>query len=273
MKTNLFLTTAVSSCFLLHSAFAFEGRIQAMLTRGGQMDSLLYTVGTNCLRVENTATNWPNPVDLLDRHSGVLTLLFPNNRSFVHLPPAAAAANAPAPGAMPMPMPPGGMPPGVGPQTGTPPAGASAMPQMPQMPQMPAAGGMPAMPMMPMPMDKLELKATGETTNLLGYPCARYEIKQRGETMEVWATDQLFPYQPYVQNQPHRFGPQMIEEQWGKLVQAQKLFPLLATLKFDNGPEHFRFEVKAVTPQKLTDDDQKLFVPPDGYIKIEPLPF
>jgi len=268
MKFNLPLTAAVSSFFILHSAFAFEGRIQVTLTRGGQPAALLYTAGTNCLRVENTATNWPNPVDLLDRNSGALTLLFPNNRSFVHLPPAADAINAPAPGAMPMPMPPGGLPPGVGPQAGIP---SPSAPAMPQMPPMPAAGGMPAMPMMPM--EKLELKATGETTNLLGYSCARYEIKQRGETMEVWATDQLFPYQPYVQNQPHRFGPQMIEEQWGRLVQAQKLFPLLATLKFDNGPEHFRFEVKAVTPQKLTDEDLKLFQPPDGYIEIEPFPF
>jgi hypothetical protein len=270
MKAKIHLATIASSLFILHSASGFEGRIQATLTRGGQPAALLYTAGTNCLRVENTATNWPNPVDLLDRHSNVLTLLFPNNRSFVHLPPAADAINPPAPGALPMPMPPGGLPPGIGPQAATPPPGAPAMPQMLQMP---AAGGMPVMPMMPMPMEKLELKATGETTNLLGYACARYEIKQRGETMEVWATDQLFPYQPYVQNQPHRFGPQMIEEQWGKLAQAQKLFPLLAKLKFDNGPEHFRFEVKAVTPLKPTDEDQKLFRPPDGYIEIEPLPF
>jgi hypothetical protein len=253
-----FIITFATASFLIHpSAFAFEGRIAATLTRGGQSANLLYTAGTNSLRVENTATNWPNPVDLLDRNSGGLTLLFPNNRSFVHLP----TAPAPATDAMPMPALP----------AGTPPPGAPAMPNLPNMSVMPAAGGMPMMPAMPM--EAIELKTTGETTNLLGYACSRYKIKQRGETMEVWATAQLLPFQPYVQNQSSRFGPRMIEEQWGGLVEAKQLFPLLATSKYENGPEYFRFEVKAVTPQKLTDQDAVLFQPPDGYIELEPLPF
>ena len=133
---------------------------------------------------------------------------------------------------------------------------------------------MPAMPMMPPPMmERMELHDTGQKTNLLGYVCEQYEIKQRGETMEIWATDQLFPFQPYVQNQPHRFGPRMIEEQWPELVTAKKLFPLLATLKFDNRAERFRFEVQSITPQKLTDEDEQLFQPPTNYFEIQPLPF
>ena len=287
MKVNLRLTAAVSSFFIIHSAFAFEGRIAATLTRGGQPADLLYTAGTNCLRVENTATNWPNPVNLMDRHSGALTLLVPNNRSFVHLrqeratvmvaPVGAPPTGSGEPGAdanasfTSAPDVSGRRPTTAGEPRALPkPAGAPARPPMPPLP---AAGGMPAMPMMPMPMEKMELQATGETTNLLGYACARYEIKQRGETLEVWATDQLLPFQPYVPSQPHRFGPQMIEEQWGKLVQAQKLFPLLATLTFDNGSEHLRFEVKTVTAQKFTSDDAALFQPPPEYLEIQPLPF
>jgi hypothetical protein len=236
---------AMTGCLvaLASTAVAFEGRIHAVMIRGNQTDALLYTVGTNCLRVENTATNWPNPVDILDRNSGALTLLFPNNRSFVRVPSAPEETTAP---------------------------GAPAMPAMPNM-SASAGGGMPVMPMPPMV--KLELKATGETTNLLGYTCARYEIKQRGETMEIWATDQLFPFQPYVQNQPRRFGPRMIEEQWAELAKAQKLFPLLATLKLNQGPERFRYEVKSITPQKLTDEDAPLFQPPPDYLEIHPLPF
>ena len=69
------------------SAFGFEGRINAVMIRGNQTDALLYTVDTNFLRVEMTATNRPNPVDILDRNTGELTLLFPNNRSFVRLKP------------------------------------------------------------------------------------------------------------------------------------------------------------------------------------------
>ena len=187
------------------------------------------------------------------------------------LPPSIGPTNLPGMPALPslptagIPAPPGGLPPGIGPQS----AGASGAPAMPAMPGM--ADGMPMMPMLPM--EKVELKATGETTNLLGYACARYEIKQRGEVMEIWATDQLLPYQPWRQNQPLRFGPQMLEEQWGELVKAKKLFPLLATLKRENGPEQLRFEVKSITPEKIEDRDGALFRPPADYREIQPLPF
>lgn len=124
-----------------------------------------------------------------------------------------------------------------------------------------------------MPMERMELKATGEKTNLLGIACEKFELKQRGETMEIWATDQLLPFQNYVRNQTPRFGPRMIEEQWAGLLAARKLFPLLASLHFENGQERYRFEVQSITPQKLTKDDLRYFQPPDGYFEIEPLPF
>lgn len=305
MRTKLALFALVSAFSLQPSALlAFEGRIHAVTTRGNQSDALLYSVGTNFLRVEMTATNWPNPVDILDRNSGELTLLFPHNRSFVRLNPAAenssmppgfpqmhgvppprVGAQPPPPG---MPAMPNGLPPGIGP-TNVP--AIPARPPMPAMPNMnmppgvgpssapgapampPMGGGLPPMPMMAMSMENIELKPTGEKTNLLGFACEQYEIKQRGETMEIWATAQLFPFQPYVQNQPHRFGPRMIEERWAELVKAKKLFPLLATLKFDNGPERFHFEVQSIVPEKLTDEDAKSFQPPDGYFEMKPLPF
>ena len=75
------------------------------------------------------------------------------------------------------------------------------------------------------------------------------------------------------QNQPHRFGPRLIEDQWPELLKARKLFPLLAVLKFDNGVERYRFEVKAVTAEKVVDPEGKLFQPPPGYQELQPLPF
>ena len=295
---------------------AFEGRVHATVTQGNQTDGLLYTVGTNFLRVEMTATNWPNPVDVLDLKSGALTLLFPHNRSFVRLKPVVENSSVP-PG---FPQMPGGLPPGVGPgpqppgrpvmpnappPPGPPPQlspgigptnvpGMSAMPNppampmpprvgpqpqpsaMPAMPNLPAAGGMPAMPtmpMMPLPMEPMELRATGEKTNLLGFACEKFEIKQRGEVMEIWATDQLLPFQNYVRHQSPRFGPRMIEEQWAGLLTAQKLFPLRASLRFEEGTERYRFEVQSIAPQKLKEEDMKSFQPPDGYFEIQPLPF
>ena len=252
MRSSLNLALA-ATLWLVANASAFEGRITAVTTQSGQTQTFLYTVGTHDLRIERTETNWPYARNLVNRESGALVLIFPHNRSFVRPPPP--ATNAPAPGTpriSAMPLPPGGLPPGIGPQTR--PANSPA-----------------AMPMMHM--ERAELKATGEKTNLLGYLCTRYELKQRGEVMEIWATDQLLPYQAWQQNQPHRFGPRLIEEQWPELLKAKKLFPLLAILKFENGPERLRFEVKAITSEKVEDRDGQLFQPPPDYHEIEPLPF
>ena len=281
---------ALSTCLflVLHSASAFEGRITATLTRGGDEQQLLYTAATNFLRVERLETDRPHARDIFDLQSGAITLLFPHNRSFVRL--KADSENVSAnrrPGMPAMPNPPGVLPPGVGPQAQPPvPPGSPATigpanlpgmptpPPRPQMPPMPAGAGMPpAMPMMAMPEEKSELTATGEKTNILGYACARYEFKQRGQTMEIWATSELFTFQPYQENQGRRFGPRMIEDQWGELLKAKKLFPLAATLKFDNGPERLRFEVKTITPEKIKDDNGQLFQPPSDYRETEPLSF
>lgn len=141
------------------------------------------------------------------------------------------------------------------------------------------------MPMMPAPIEPLELKATGQKTNLLGYPCVRYELRQRGEMMEIDATDRLVAFEPWLANQPPRFGPQRLEEQWGELLKVRKLFPLRAVLRMETpalpgatpppaaGPERMRFEVKSITPEKIEDRDGALFRPPADYHEVRPLPF
>ena len=260
--------------FQLSTAHAFDGHVRAKFTRGGETETYLYTVGTNCLRVERGETNWPYTVNLVNRDSGTVTLLFANNRSFVNLKPAAENPAGQPPGFPVMPAMPSASsapsaPAGISPTNLPGMPAPSAMPPMPQ--TMP--GGMPAMPMMPMPGEKTELTDTTDTTNLLGYACTRYELKARGEVMEIWATAALLPFPPYQANQTPRFGPRMIEEQWGGLVRDKKLFPLLAVLKFENGAERLRYEVKSVTPGKLTDEDAKLFSPPAGYQELQPLPF
>jgi hypothetical protein len=288
LATGLLLFAAFN--LQLSAASAFEGRITATVARGGETETFLYTVGTNQLRIERGETDRPYPQNIVNLDSGDITLLFPHNRSFVRLknemgahapsrvPADAASAGvgsaalptAPGAGALPVPQ----MPAGVGPQPGA----FGATPN--------GAGGAPAlpMPMMPPPMTQnMELKSMGQKTNLLGFACEKYELKQRGEVMEIWATDKLLPFQPYLQNQPHRFGPRMMEEQWGELLKAKKLFPLLAVLRFEAppgpagatpappGPERLRFEVKTITPEKIR--DETLFEPPPDYHEIEPLPF
>ena len=306
------ITIIVCLTALASTTFAFEGRIQAVTIRGSETNGWLYTVATNAIRVEVTTGNQPSPVDILDLNSGSLTLIFPQNRSFVRLAPLSETATGTTPGmpgmpaipAMPprpaipqmparqpmpvMPMP--GMtnmpalPPGIGPQpratagAGVPvmpggPSLAMRRPGMTAIPGWPTAPNSPGMSMPMMPSTDTEFHATGEKTNLLGLACEHFEFKQHGATLEVWATDRLLPYQPYLQNQPHRFGHQGIEEQWPALLTNRKLFPLLVTLHRDNGPERFHFEVKSVTPQALTEADTKLFQTPDGYFEIQPLPF
>jgi hypothetical protein len=289
MKTIILVMAIAAEVFSLRPAIAFEGRIQATLTRGGETEAWVYTVGANFLRVELADTNRPNPVDLLDLKSGQLALVFPHNRSFIRL----KSMGEEALGSFP-PVP--GIPPGIGPQAqlrSLPQIGPTNLPGSltppPQLSNLPpgvgpgapglgpnGSGGAPAfsMPMMPPPMmEKMELTGTGEQTNLLGLRCEKFELKQRGEVMEIWATDALLPFENYLRNQPHRFGPRMIEEQWGDLLKARKLFPLRAVLKFKNGAERFRFEVKSVTPGKIEDKDGALFQPPPDYHELKPLPF
>lgn len=291
----LVVISAACLFLLVSPSSAFEGRMEAVSTRGGQSLALLYTVGTDALRIEVTGSDRPNPVDVLDRNSGELTLHFPHNRSFVRL---KAASKAPA-------TPPGfpALPPGIGPQSPPISAGPSvgigptnfpaivglpSMPAMPPMPQasadmgpgmpggmsgMPAASAMPMMPMMSMPGEAMELTATGEKTTLLGFACEQFEIKQRGELMTIWATRQLLPFQPYIRNQPSRFGPQRIEERWADLLAAEQLFPLRVGLRLENGPERLHFEVLSVTAEKLTQEEDSLFRPPEGYFETRPFPF
>ncbi len=125
---------------------------------------------------------------------------------------------------------------------------------------------------MPMiaPAETLELKATGEKTNLFGYSSSRYEIRQRGEIMEIWATDQLLPFQAYLPAQPPVASPPLLAHQWPAVLSARNLFPLSAVLRMEGGTERFRFEVQAVTPRKLNQKELEGFRPPEGYVEIVP---
>jgi hypothetical protein len=283
-------------------AAGFEGKIHAEGGRTGAVNGLLYTVGTNCMRVEMTDTNFPNAIDLVDLGSGQITLVQPMNHTYLRFQPNAAPV---VPGGRPMMMPsappqmpppqpamPPGLPPGIGP-TNLP--GMPAMPQMPQMPQMPngappgvgpqAAPGGPAMPAMASnpgmnpamgmrrPMITFQLQAADGQTNLLGYECRRYLIQQRGETMDIWATDKLLPFQVYLPNQPPSFGMPMMEFQWSKLLAEKKLFPLYASMRGDNGVELYRFEVQSIEAGHLTEAEAQGQQPPGNYIEIQPRPF
>jgi hypothetical protein len=215
-------------------------------------------------------TNLSHAVNLVRMDDGEVTLVYPQNRGFVRLSRKTDAVATPVPPGFP--QVPGG-PPGLGvtpaPRPAGPPGGGT--PIGAGAPPMQGGAGLPFMP--PPRIEPLELQETGQTTNLLGFDCKRFELKQRGTTMEIWATDQLFPFQVYTETQPNRLAAHFIENRWPELLKARNLFPLLATLKSDNGNERLRFEVVSILPQQFKDEDMKLFLPPAGYVELKPLPF
>ncbi|MDQ2867098.1 MAG: DUF4412 domain-containing protein [Verrucomicrobiota bacterium] len=223
----------------LADAAGFEGKIEIAIVEGDRTTSLRYTNSADSLRIEVIGNDLPNPVDIIDQKSGTLTILFPQNHSFLRLKPT----NASAP--------------------------TEARPVFPN-----PGGGMPAIPPVSMPaIEKSDLKAIGKKEKILGYACELYEIQQRGETMEIWATGSLIPFHSYRRNQERHFGPRLLEERWPDLLAAKNLFPLRATLRSENNAESYRFEVKAITPEKANDSEKRLFRPPADYIEIPALPF
>lgn len=289
LKRLFFLAATVAIGFALPLLAAeqevqFEGRMSAEIQQqGGASTFLLYTVGAGFLRIEVTGSDsdqsgggGPNPINLVSLESGDCMIIFPHNRSFVRLKSAARGGAALASRGMPkMPT----LPPGVGPQLpGILSRGSTALPG-PQMPVIPTgaampsgpAAGMPPMPMLAQGREEMKLKATGRKKRLSGIDCEQYEINYRGETMEIYATDQLPRFHAYVRSQSPRLGPPALQEQWAELLAARKLFPLRATLRLDDGGERFRFEVKAVKREKV--EQPELFRSPEGYTEVRPLPF
>ncbi len=241
---------------------AFEGRIDLVATAAGQAQNLRYRVTTNSVRVEQLETNYPHPVNLWDRQTQELQLLFPANRSWIALPPSANHSGMPTASAVTAPrqplagapgsrMPVRNVPPGLGPQS-------------PRVPSGPLAGATDI---------PLELHATGERTNLFGYACERFESNQSGELLEVWATDQLLPYLPYRRSEPLRMKILPLADRWPALLAARNLFPLRLTIRSIAGPETYRLEVRDIAPGPMPTAEVGLFRPPADYRQLAPSHF
>lgn len=276
----------------LDGKIAFEGTICATLGRKGiEATHFLFTRKGNRIRIENTINRF-EPINIVDLDAKKLTIVYPHNTTFVSLDltKALAVAGVGDPGLVrmdggSMPVRPGSTIPAttpvpVGPSISLPP------PPMPSMPNNPAGAspvmGMPPMPVLP-PMPPIsgsfrvpELKKTDKTKKIQGFDCALYTVSERGEKFEIWATNDstLFPFRLIERDFLGRhFGPRMLEDQWAELLRTKNLFPVRVTLRDDGGVEGYRFEVKAITPEKVSDKDGRLFQPPSEYTEIQPLPF
>lgn len=234
----------------------FEGRIEAVATRGGNAETLRYRIGPETVRIEVAGEGKFEPVNLVDLKTGALTVLYPHNASFTRKPGAADAAKVKGPAAMPVP---GGLP-------GAPGASAVAgIPAMPPMPTIPATPGMTPAPV---------LKPMGKHQKLLGYDCECFEISERGETVEIWATAALVPFQKYVRDPLPHFGPRSLDEMWSEAIAARQLFPLRAVLHDETPDARTVFEVKTIAPGKIAPaESRKLFQMPENYAENPPRPF
>jgi len=240
----------------------FEGHIFAEYGTGDSLTALKYTVSARHVRIELAAANTSEPIDLIDLQSNSITLLFPHNLTFTRLEP----------------LPPGAATSQAGPVIPSPPPGIGAQAGVDPVPVIPNSDRLPALPPIPniasiTPVASQQLADTKETKVILGVECRRYELKQPLETLEIWATDKLIPFRAYVRGEPPRFGPRLIDEQWPAMMQERKLFPLLVSLRYPNGTERFRFEVKSIKPEKIEDPEGRLFQAPADYVELQPSPF
>jgi hypothetical protein len=268
---RVLITLLAALAIDITTAFGFEGCITAATTRSGNVQTLVYTVVTNLVRIDNPDTNRPHASNIMDLDTGGTIILYPHNRSFVRL-------KHPDPG---------NLGPGSDPTTATPTLllpnsqaiqKSSTTPPGLESDRLPTAAGRAAMavttPLRPLRHEKIDVKLTNDTTNLLGFACTRYQLSRRAEVMDVWATDALFPFQPYIPTQPHHFGSWTLEDEWGDEMKSRKLFPLMAVSKLENGPEKMRFEVKSITSKRIKKEDAEIiFQPSVGYEEAKPLSF
>ena len=267
-----------AAAFLLISGFLtlavegspFEGFVSATLTRpGSEPQRFVFTRRNNLLRIEN-ASNKLEPINIIDLNAKKLTIIYPHNTTFVRVdlgrqetlpagPPGADTGPAISPpSGFPSPPPIPSLPPRVGPGAGAGVAGATNV------------TGMPAM-RVPGMIGASELKKTDETKKIEKFDCTLYRVSERGENLEIWATNDssLFPFRLITRDYlGRRFGPQMLEEIWPEMLRGKSLFPLEATLKVEpGGMERLSFKIEKIEKKKI--EEEKLFQPPERYIEIQ----
>jgi Domain of unknown function (DUF4412) len=100
---------------------------------------------------------------------------------------------------------------------------------------------------------------TGETKNILGYDCEKFVFEQKDMNGEAWMTTELGAFMFFMEKQKDMPG-------WQKEVLDAGYFPLHVTQHDKRRDVTSVYDVKEVTPMKLSDD---LFFTPPGYQKFD----
>lgn len=224
-------------------ASGFEGRIIASQILNGVTQTWSYTVSAQHIRIDCAETNFMGVYNIVDRQSGEMILVYPFDHAIVRI-SSPSATTSHAHRALPVPSEAGMMPAFI--------HGARS--------EMRMSGA-----------DELALRPTGETNHFHGYPCGRYEIEWIHARMEIWATEEVFPFQRWRIREPFpRFGPPILEEDWSDLLRKNNLFPMFARVTDPSGRETYRFEVKSISEEAVADPDGQLFSLPPNYRELRP---
>jgi hypothetical protein len=117
----------------------------------------------------------------------------------------------------------------------------------------------------------VKLEKTGRTAKILGYDCEEYVMTDRGDSTEMWLTEQLGSFMGLGGGNPMggMMGGRKAKADgaaWEKLLKDKKgAFPLRIVSRDPRGKEKFRLEAKKIEPGKLSDD---LFAPPADFQKF-----
>lgn len=113
--------------------------------------------------------------------------------------------------------------------------------------------------------DDTAFEKTGETEKILGYDCAKYLVKSKGATTEIWATEQLGAFMGLGGGMGGPMGKGAAPQGWEKALTGKNFFPM-RVVSGAGSKEKFRLDVTAVEPKSLPDSQ---FAPPEGYQKFD----
>lgn len=110
-----------------------------------------------------------------------------------------------------------------------------------------------------------EIKKTGRTDTILGYPCDEYVAQDNGTTTEIWLAQGLGTFMGMGSGNPMLGRGNQSAPRWEEQIKGQAGFPLRVVSKDARGQESFRLETTQIEPSSLPDE---LFTPPADYEKF-----
>lgn len=116
-----------------------------------------------------------------------------------------------------------------------------------------------------------KIEKTGRTEKILGYDCEEYVVTDKGDSTEMWITEQLGSFMGLGGGNPMggMMGGRKAKADgaaWENLLKGKKgWFPLRVVSRDGRGKEKFRLEAKKIEPGNLPDD---LFAPPADFQKF-----